>query len=223
MKNLAIASCIVGSLALAAMAQVQPQGRGEGQGRETGRNQRVEGIGQQRNGSGGEAHQGQEEILLRAVMQNPELAAKVGLKEEQIKAIREAGFAQREQMVTLRGQSELARMQVEKLLAADPVDESAVMKAVDAAGLQEVAAKKAEIAFRLKMKNLVGEDVIRKMREEMKTQMAERRAAFQQGGQDRPGGPGGEMRPPRRESVEGAPKAPWMQKEMKGPKPAPES
>lgn len=218
MKNWAIASCIVGSLALAATAQVQPQGRGEGSGRETGRNQRVEAIGQQRNGFGGEAHQGQEEILLRAVMQNPELAAKVGLKEEQIKAIRDAAFAQREQMVTLRSQSELARMQVEKLLAADPVDEAAVMKAVDAAGLQEVAVKKSEIAFRLKMKNLVGEDVIKKMREEMKTHLAERRAAFQQGGQDRPGG---DMRAPRGEPVEGAPKAPWMQKEMKGPKPVP--
>jgi hypothetical protein len=218
MKKWMLVWCLVSAFALAAVTWAEPEGREQGP--RPGPEQQPDGRGLRQGGPGG-FQEPSREMMLRAVIQNPELAAKVGLKEEQVKAIREAAFAQREQMVTLRSQAELARLQVEKLMAAEPVDKEAVLKAVEAAGQQEIAIKKAEITLQLKLKELVGEEVAKKMRAEMKKHLAERRAAMGPGGEERPGPMEGEMRRPRGEAGQGREKAPLMQEEMRGPKAAP--
>ncbi len=210
MNKWILTSCVVGGISLAAVAWAEGPEPMEGDGpRPPMRERMAERMGDREGGG-----QPGRELLLRAVLQNPELAAKVGLSEAQVKTIREAAYAQREQLVKLRSDAELARMQVEKLSSADKVDKDALMKAIDAAGQQEIAVKKAEMAFQLQVKELVGPEVMKKLRETMKEQFAERRAK---------GGPEGEGRGEfRRPNAGGGerPQAPWMQDKMEGPPPA---
>ena len=163
---------------------------------------------------GGMDAQNGREMALRALMQNPELAAKAGITEEQLKSVREAAFAQREELVRLRAAAETSKLKVERLLAADKVDKDAVMKAIDAAGLDEVAIKKAEIGFELRVKEMLGDEAIKKVRNVMREHFAERRAsAMREGGDERQG-------PPQRQGARGG--APWQQDRMEPPPPAPE-
>ena len=209
MNKWILTSCVVGGLSLAAVAWAEGPEAMEGDGPRPPMRERMAERMAEREGGG----QPGREMLLRAVLQNPELAAKVGLSEAQVKTIREAAYAQREQLVKLRSDAELGRMQVEKLSSADQVDKDALMKAIDAAGQQEIAVKKAEMAFQLQVKELVGPEVMKKLRETMKEQFAERRAK---------GGPEGEGRGEfRRPNAGGGdrPQAPWMQDKMEGPPP----
>lgn len=209
MNKWIVTACVVGGMSLAAVAWAKGPEPMEGDGpRPPMRERLAERMGEREGGG-----QPGREMMLRAVLQNPELAAKVGLSEAQVKSIREAGYAQREQLVKLRSEAELARMQVEKLSSADNVDKDALMKAIEAAGQQEIAVKKAEMAFQLQVKELVGPEVMKKLRETMKEQFAERRAK---------GGPEGEGRGEfRRPNAGGGdrPQAPWMQDKMEGPPP----
>lgn len=210
MNKWILTSCVVGGISLAAVAWAEGPEQMEGDGpRPPMRERMAERMGEREGGG-----QPGREMALRAVLQNPELAAKVGLSEEKVKAIREAGYAQREQLVKLRSEAELSRMQVEKLSSADKVDKDALMKAIEAAGQQEIAVKKAEMAFQLQVKEMVGPEVMKKIRETMKEHLAERRAQA--------GGPGGEGRGEfRRPNAGGGdrPQAPWMQDKMEGPPP----
>lgn len=219
MNKWIVTSCVIGGITLAAVAWAEKPEQMDGDRPGPQMMQRPGGgVAGERMAERMAARDGQgqpaREMVLRAVLQNPELAAKVGLSEDKVKAIREAAFAQREQMVKLRSEAELSRMQVEKLSSADKVDKDAVMKAIDAAGQAEVAIKKAEVGFELQVKEMVGPEVIKKIRETMKEHLAERRAnAGGEGGEGR-----GEFRRPN--AGGGRPQAPWMQDKMEAP-PAP--
>jgi Spy/CpxP family protein refolding chaperone len=199
-----VASAVSGLLAMAAVVWAEPQREvrgGEGE-RPAPRGERMEKI-----RSVGSEQAPAKVTILRALMQSPELARSVGLTEEQVKAIRDAAFAHREAMVGVRAEAERARLAVERLQEADKPDEAALMKAIDEAGLKETAMRKAEAAFELKVKGLIGPEVAAKIRERIAARMERARM---EGGEARP-----EFR--GREGGEGRPRAPWMQERMEEP------
>ena len=109
---------------------------------------------------------------------SPEQLAKAGVGEEQIKAVTQFGFEQQKQRIDLQATAEKAQLTLEQLMQASPVDEKAILQAVDALNQAHGALFKLEIVTRLKVKQLLGEETLRKLHE--------------QGPQDRPVPPGRE-------------------------------
>ena len=152
-------------------------------------------------GPGGAVQKPGQEMILKAIMQSPEFAKSVGLTDEQVKAVKDAAFAYRQSMVKARSDAELARLEVEKLQDADKPDEAALMKAIDDAGAKETAIRKAQAAFELKVKGLIGTEAQQKIRERIQARMERAR-------EDGPA-----MR--RNEGDGGQPqRAPWMRDRM---------
>ena len=165
-------TCAAGVIAVAAIAWAGPDGRGDGPGRGPGREQ----------GHGGHLGGG-----LGHLLNNPELATELGITTEQIATLREAQYEHRKKMITLHSEAQLARLEVKKLMDAEPVDQEAVLAAVDAAGLKATALKKSTIQQMLKVREIVGKEALQKLHSHMREAMAERR---QGRGDNRPQGQG---------------------------------
>lgn len=200
------------SMAVVAMAQPGPMGGREGRGGSGG------GPG---DGPGFGGGQGRNPgMLLQRVLNNDKLAEKVGLTAEQVAALKSALNDHQKQMIKLRADADLARLEVQRLLAEKNVDRAAVLKAVDAEGAAHTAVRKAAIEERLKVRDIVGEETLEKIR----GAMADR---FGKGG--RQDGEGRRARGPRGEDDDedrgrgpgegkGQGKRPaWMQDEMPPP------
>jgi Spy/CpxP family protein refolding chaperone len=137
-------------------------------------------------GSPGGMDRGQ---IIDRVLANPEIAKQAGITEEQIKKIKDAQFNFQKQGITMRADAEQAKLEVRHLMQADKVDRDAVSKAIDAAAAKEVAFRKAEIMHMLDVKEALGPDAQKKIREIVQKHMAERMKNIQQ---QQPGGPGGQ-------------------------------
>lgn len=197
-----VAAAVTGLLAAVAWAEPQSGGREEGGERAPVRGERMEKL----RAIGGEQAPAKA-MIVRALLQSPELARNVGMSEEQVKAIKDAAFAHREAMVGARAEAERARLAVERIQDAEKPDEAALMKAIDEAGAKETAIRKADAAFELKVKGLIGPEVGAKIRERLAERMKQARM---DGGEPRPAFRG-------REGGEGRSDAPWMRERMDGP------
>lgn len=202
MNKWIITTCVVGAIALAAVAWAEPGGKP---------------------GQGGRGPQGQRGAghALQALAHNPELAKELGVTEEQIATLQAAHYENEKNEIKLRGNKDLARLEVKKLLKADTVDKEAIMAAVDTAGQASIELRKAQIGFMIQVKEVLGKDVLQKLREYGREHMREAR----QGGRPGPGrqspdnrsggevqrGPGFGFQDNDNES------APWMQDEMMPP------
>lgn len=140
--------------------------------------------------------------VFRMMMQNPEMMKSAGLNETQIAQLKEDAHAFRQSLVTLRSEEEIARNEVEKLQEDPKTDEAALMKAIEHQGAKQLAIRKAEAAFELKVRKMVGPEGIQKIRERTVEMMRNRMDTMR--GQE--AGPGGER-----------PRAPWMQGRMEPP------
>jgi Spy/CpxP family protein refolding chaperone len=200
MKKSLIAVCMAGGIAVAALAG--PGGRGPA----------GEGF--------GPGHPPGHGRGLEALVRNPELATKLGIKPEQIAALQAAQYENEKTMIKLRGDFELARLEVRKLVDADSVDKAAVMAAIDNAGKIGTEIRKAEMSQMLKAREILGKDTIAKIREEMRDRRQQR------GGDDDEDNDRGDKREHRRHGGPGLGQndggAPWMQEEMTPPDEAPE-
>jgi hypothetical protein len=199
-----VATAVTGLLAMAAVAWAEPQrgGRAEGGERPPMLGERMENL----RAMGGDQAPAKA-MIVRALLQSPELARSVGMSEEQVKDIKDAAFTHREAMVDVRAEAERARLAVEKIQDAEKPDEAALMKAIDEAGAKETAVRKADAAFELKVKGLIGPDVAAKIRARLADRMKQGRM---DGGEPRPAFRG-------REGGEGRADAPWMRERMERP------
>ena len=209
MNKWLVMTCATGAIAMAAVAWAGPDGNQERQGPGPGQEQR---HGGHRGGGFG------------PLLNNPELAAELGVTPEQVTALREAQYEQRKQTITLRSEVQLARLEVKKLMDAEPVDEAAVLAAVDAAGAKATALKKSAIQHMLKVREIVGQETLQKLRAHMRDQFRERRQGFRnEGGGQGPGrgpGPGSSMMDDEEDDLEFSrmDEGPaWMQDEMEPP------
>jgi len=197
------------SLAAVAMAEPGPGGGREGRGGPGGGGP---GIG------GGQGHGPKAGMILQRVLQNEALAKKAGLTDEQIATLKGSLLETQKQMIKLRAESELAELEVRRLMDEDKVDRAAVMKAIDAASAAHTAIRKAGVEERLKVRETIGQETLNKIRELASDRMGKR------GGQDGDRRPGRGQRGdddqagPKGGKGDGKGKGPaWMQDEMPPP------
>ncbi|HEY8240986.1 MAG TPA: periplasmic heavy metal sensor [Kiritimatiellia bacterium] len=170
MKKWVIATMVAGSMAITGLAVAGP-GRG----------------GPKQDGPGQGGHRG-----LQALLQNEALARELGVTDAQLDAVRDALYANKTAGVKLHGDAELARIELHRLMEAESPDRDAVMKAIEKAGAAEIAIRKSEVGLKLKVREIVGTETLKKIRTQMREQAAQR--GGERHGQ-RPGqGPRGQQR-----------------------------
>jgi len=72
--------------------------------------------------------------LVGRIIHHKEIQEKLGLTETQVEKLRKRFFASREKLIDLRAELAKAGMRQARLMTADPVDEEALMQAVEQAG-----------------------------------------------------------------------------------------
>lgn len=122
---------------------------------------------------------------LRHILSNPEVAKRIGVTDEQIAKIKDLQFAHEKAMIDLRAKAETAKLDVRKLMESDKVDRDALSKAIDAAAASESAARKAEILHMLDIKETLGADTMKKIKEGVRERL--QRAMPGRGGSQGPG------------------------------------
>ncbi|MBN2301543.1 MAG: hypothetical protein JXN60_03405 [Lentisphaerae bacterium] len=113
------------------------------------------------------------QIMARVIM-NPNVAAELGLSEEQKEVIRENIQEIREQQIKLNADLELAGLEQAKLLMDNPVDEAAIMNAVEKTGAIRTELAKLRIKPILQMKTILTAEQLTKVREIMEQKKHER-------------------------------------------------
>jgi hypothetical protein len=99
----------------------------------------------------------------------PGMLARAGVTEDKIKALAEFEYDQQQKRIDLRAAAEKAELTLQHLMQAAAPDEKAVMAAVDAVNAARSELLKLEITSQLKFKNIVGEEALRKLREQAPT------------------------------------------------------
>lgn len=123
------------------------------------------------------------------MMMNPVRLKALGATDDQIKALEAAKVEQEEQSITLKANLDKAQLKMRELMKADTIDKKAVMEAVDAVGAARTEQFKAEITSQLKAREIIGPELMKKMREQPRVgqQMGGMQRKFQgpgmQGGQ----------------------------------------
>lgn len=126
--------------------------------------------------------------VLKRILENPEIAKKAGVSDEQIKKLKDGQFNFDKQMITMRADAEVAKMEVKRLMEAEKVDRGALEKALDTAGAKELAARKLGLMRMLDVKETLGAESIEKIKGLVRDHLTQRMKMAQQ----RPGMPGGE-------------------------------
>lgn len=110
-----------------------------------------------------------------------------GATEQQIQILEAFMFEQRMKLIDLRAASEKAEMSMEHLLRGGSADDEAILQAVDALNQARGAVFKTDIESRLKIKQVLGEEILRKLRDQGPPNRPQRPSAA--GGADHPGVP----------------------------------
>lgn len=136
------------------------------------------GFGMRGQGPGGPGGMERGEILKR-VLENPEIAKKAGVTEEQIKKIKDGQLAFEKKAIGLRAEAETAKLELREQMEAAKQDRDAIGKAFDAVAAKEAALRKAEMFRMLDVKDALGEETIGKIKGMVREHLAQR---MQQGG-----------------------------------------
>jgi hypothetical protein len=110
-----------------------------------------------------------------AMMPDAEHAKEAGASEQQIQALTEASFDLQAKRIDLQAASEKANLALERLMMATSVDEKAILKAVDAANEARSELFKLDVTARMKVKQILGDGILRKLREQVRPEGADRR------------------------------------------------
>ncbi|MDA0576989.1 MAG: Spy/CpxP family protein refolding chaperone [Verrucomicrobia bacterium] len=147
---------------------------------------------------GHEQAAGHELAAIGRLINNPKIAEAIGLTDAQVNTLREGMFDFREQRAKLKADLEVAAIQQARVLTADPVDEKALMEAVEKTGAIRTEVAKIEMKALLMVRNTLTEEQREKTRE-----MVRRRG-------HRDGGPRGQLqeRHDRDDRRDGGPRPP---------------
>ena len=99
-------------------------------------------------------------------MMNAERLKEAGATEAQIKDVEALQSASEKDAVTLKAAAELAQLKMKEAMKADMPDEKAVSEAFDAVTAARAAQMKAGIMTMIKVKKILGADVMKKMKPE---------------------------------------------------------
>ena len=104
-----------------------------------------------------------------------EAAAKnLGVTEAQLAQLREITYQGEIQQIKVRADLEIAQMELRRLLDTAKPTEEAVGKAIDKISALEAQMQKARIGEMLKVREILGEEMMAKLRDTMRDQMRER-------------------------------------------------
>jgi len=121
---------------------------------------------------------------------NPQRLKEAGATEQQLSALKTFANEQQLKQIDLRATAEKAELTLEQLMSGETVDEKAALKAADALSAARAEIFKLEISSKLKMREILGADVEKKLREMGPPK-----------GMDRQGrGPQPEGQPPRKDA-----------------------
>ncbi len=95
----------------------------------------------------------------------PERLKEIGATEQQIEALAKLNDAQQLKRVDLQAAVEKAELSLRQVMQADGADEKAAHQAVDALSQARAELMKQEISSRLKAKEVLGADLVKKLRE----------------------------------------------------------
>jgi Spy/CpxP family protein refolding chaperone len=110
------------------------------------------------------------ERIMAALAQNPELAAKLNMTPEQQDTIKKMTLDQRTKMVDLQGVLQKAALKQAELLMAEPLDETALMAAVEETSKARAEMAKAMILNLIEIRKVLTEEQRKQLRD-MVTQM----------------------------------------------------
>jgi Spy/CpxP family protein refolding chaperone len=120
--------------------------------------------------AGGWMRGGINEWIIRRVVNDPKTATEIGLSEEQIKALKDAAEQIQKQREDLQKQLAEVEQQLKKLMEENPVDENAVLAAVEKAGKIRLEMEKAGIKYVLLAKKTLTAEQLAKIKEMMQQQ-----------------------------------------------------
>ena len=101
----------------------------------------------------------------RSGMPNREMLKQAGATDAQIQALTEAEYAQRLKQIDLHAAAEKAELALQRLMAGTNAEEKAVMAAADALSQARGELFKQEVAGELKRKQILGDELMRKLHE----------------------------------------------------------
>lgn len=118
-----------------------------------------------RMGGGMENLGGGMEALAGAMMQGSEVAKKLNVTPDQQEAIKRLATEQRAKMIDLQAALQKAALKQTDLLMADPLDEAALMKAVEETSAASTVIAKARIQMLLEVRKVLTDEQRRQLRE----------------------------------------------------------
>jgi Spy/CpxP family protein refolding chaperone len=121
---------------------------------------------------------------------NPQRLKEAGATEQQLAALKAFANEQQLKQVDLRATAEKAELTLDQLMSGETVDEKAALKAADALTQARAEIFKLEISSKLKMKEILGAEVQKKLREMGPPEGMERQGR----------GPRPEGQPPRKDA-----------------------
>ncbi|MDD4018847.1 MAG: hypothetical protein PHV28_12995 [Kiritimatiellae bacterium] len=97
---------------------------------------------------------------------NPERLKQAGATEQQVKALSDFQFAQQNKRIDLQAAAEKAELALEQLMREAGADEAAALKAADALTQARGELFKLGISTRIKTRQILGEEVLKKLRDQ---------------------------------------------------------
>lgn len=108
------------------------------------------------------------------LVRNEEAAKKLGVTEDQLSQLREITYQGEVQQIRGRADLEIAQIELRRLIDSAKPTEEAIGQAVDKISALEAQLQKARIGEMLKMRQILGEETLGKIRDAMRDQMRER-------------------------------------------------
>jgi len=96
---------------------------------------------------------------------NPKRLKEAGATEQQLEALKKFADEQQFKRIDLQAAVEKAELSLEQLMRSETVDEKAAFKAVDALSQARTEVFKLEVGSKLKMREILGAEVEKKLRE----------------------------------------------------------
>lgn len=132
---------------------------------------------------------------IQGLLRHPEAAKEMGVTDEQLVALRDGAYKMERDVIKLRADADLARLEVRRLLDQDQPDAEVLGKAIDEAGRIQTQIRKAKLLEQVRVRQILGKDTVAKLREEGRERREERwekRHGQRMGGEghaERPMGP----------------------------------
>ena len=123
--------------------------------------------------------------FMKVIMEHPESLEKAGVTGDQIQQLETVYYDHQQAMISLRAQEERAELEVRKLQTDTTTTKSELMVAIDAVGKAKTSAQKETAGFQWDVKQILGENTLKTLREQFHQKMQKRRQT--DGEADQPG------------------------------------